>query len=113
MRPTIKDLRKVTHEKDPVCDHGGYTTVTRSDLLAALGLVTECEECGGTGTAGVHRHTNYNTGEHLGDEPIPCPSCDGLGWQVAPELVELVYQTNLAAGRENAEQLLRQVLEEK
>jgi hypothetical protein len=128
-RPTIEDLRKVTHEKDPVCDHGGYTTVTRLDLLAALGLVIECEECGGEGFQVEERirsvaehHPNCNqdyTCESSCPIEVPvqefgrvaCPFCLGLGWQVAPEVLELVYQSNPAAGRENAEQLLRQVFE--
>jgi hypothetical protein len=112
-RPTIEDLRIIYNLPSL------GVPVTRSDLLAALGLVIECEECGGTGK--VQAHTADCIGTRLGvvSGPAACEhpevtcsyDCAGSGYQVAPELVELVYQTNPAAGRENAEQLLRQVFE--
>jgi DnaJ-class molecular chaperone len=112
MRPTIKDLRVFGDGDTSPCypdgcapEHGHQRKASRLDLLCALGLVIECEECGGRGMVDVFDR------KRLVEDEDSCPSCDGLGWQVAPELVELVYQTNLRAGRENAEQLLRQVFE--
>jgi hypothetical protein len=107
----LEDFRKIVQGGDiPIIDN-----VTRSDLLAALGLVIECEECRGTGWI-----PDDPDGWDVPDMSMSgCPVCTspgglgGSGYQVAPELVELVYQTNPAAGRENAEQLLRRALEEK
>ena len=114
-RPTIEDLRIVAgiSEHHP-CKH--ERKASRSDLLAALGLVIECEECGGDGEFAwcrLCKETHRSVPPYIGctEGRKSCPSCDASGYRVAPELVELVYQSHPAAGRENAEQLLRQVLE--
>ncbi len=34
-----------------------------------------CPTCHGSGIRGVYQHIDQGTGEHLGDQEIPCPDC--------------------------------------
>jgi hypothetical protein len=75
----LADFRKITK-------HGTVLIigdVTRSDLLAALGFIEDCEECDGKGGYNVQ-----STRGPLETDYLTCPSCSGSGWQVAPEMVE-------------------------
>jgi len=47
----------------------------------------ECPTCGGSGIRGQYEHVDSGTGEHLGNQPIPCPDCAN-GRQPSPEVLE-------------------------
>lgn len=38
-----------------------------------------CNQCEGSGVLGHYSHVDPATGEHLGDQDIPCPTCQGTG----------------------------------
>lgn len=42
-------------------------------------ITEKCTACWGSGVIGVFVHTDSGTGEHLGDQDIPCDTCEGTG----------------------------------
>jgi hypothetical protein len=47
-----------------------------------------CGTCGGSGIRGTYQHVNQATGEHMGDEPIPCEPCAGSGVVIPDRIIE-------------------------
>jgi len=71
-------LERDADQSDPF---GGNHEVLVAAARRDYDRYQECGECGGGGVRGTFSHVDQGTGEHLGNQDIPCPSCGGTGLQ--------------------------------
>ncbi len=58
---------------------------------ARLWLEQTCPNCNGTGIRGHYEHTDEETGEHLGNQDIPCSVCSGAAMTDPPMKKKVCY----------------------
>jgi hypothetical protein len=93
MSDELKEALKISGE-DWLSDH--EIVIYNAARHWAISTVV-CPTCGGSGIRGHYEHVDSGTGEHLGNQPIPCPDC-ASGRQPNPEVRDrmgaALYQEN-------------------